>query len=262
MESMNLTDVIIKTINSIFQTLFSSIDNSIYSFLDDIVFVDSNILIDSFMQKVFGTNSSNGILLIVNSLLVGFLLYYGIRLLYSHYIGLQIERPYQFISKIIIFGICINFSYFILEQFISINSFLSSSIREIGENIFNCNISFSQLINKLNASISPEDNNFNIFSFNGIIKSFASISLLNLIFSYALRYIMLKVFILITPFAILTLINSSTSWFFKMYVRTIISLFLLQSLVSIILIVIFTFNFETTDIFSQLMYIRWNICIN
>ena len=72
---MNLTDVIIKTINSIFQTLFSSIDNSIYSFLDDIVFVDSNILSDSFMQKVFGTNSSNGILLIVNSLLVGFLLY-------------------------------------------------------------------------------------------------------------------------------------------------------------------------------------------
>ena len=258
---MNLTDVIIKTINSIFQTLFSSIDNSIYSFLDDIVFVDSNILSDLFMQKVFGTNSSNGILF-VNSLLVGFLLYYGIRLLYSHYIGLQIERPYQFISKIIIFGICINCSYFILEQFISINSFLSSSIREIGENIFNCNISFSELITKLNASISPEDNNFNIFSFNGIIKSFASISLLNLIFSYALRYIMLKVFILITPFAILTLINSSTSWFFKMYVRTIISLFLLQSLVSIILIVIFTFNFETTDIFSQLMYIRWNICIN
>ena len=55
---MNLTDVIIKTINSIFQTLFSSIDNSIYSFLDDIVFVDSNILSDLFMQKVFGTNSS------------------------------------------------------------------------------------------------------------------------------------------------------------------------------------------------------------
>ena len=45
---MNLTDVIIKTINSI------------YSFLDDIVFVDSNILSDLFMQKVFGTNSSNG----------------------------------------------------------------------------------------------------------------------------------------------------------------------------------------------------------
>ena len=66
---------------------------------------------------------------------------------------------------------------------------------------------------------------------------------------------MLKVFILITPFAILTLINNSTSWFFKMYLRTIISLLLLQSLVSIILIVIFTFNFDTTDVFSQLMYI-------
>ena len=102
---------------------------------------------------------------------------------------------------------------------------------------------------------------YNVLILNIIWCAFV-FCLINLIFSYALRYIMLKVFILITPFAILTLINSSTSWFFKMYVRTIISLFLLQSLVSIILIVIFTFNFETTDIFSQLMYIRWNICIN
>lgn len=252
---MNLTDIIIKTINTIFQTLFSSIDTSIYSFLDDIVFVDSSILHESFMSKIFGTNSSNGLLLIVNSLLVGFLIYYGIRLLYSHYIGIQIERPYQFIFKIIIFGICINCSYFILEQFININSLLSSSLREVGENIFNCNISFSELINKLNQSISSDNSSFNIFSFDGIIKSFSSISLLNLIFSYALRYIMLKVFILITPFAILTLVNSSTSWFFKMYLRTIISLLLLQSLVSIILIVIFTFNLDNTDVFSQLMYI-------
>lgn len=252
---MNLTDIIIKTINNIFQTLFSSIDNSIYAFLDDIVFVDINMLNESFLQKIFGTSSSNGLLLIVNSLLVGFLIYYGIRLLYSHYIGLQLERPYQFVSKIIIFGICINSSYFILEQLININSFLSSSIREIGENIFNCNISFSELISKLNTTFSSEETNFNIFSFDGIIKSFASISLLNLVFSYSLRYIMLKVFILITPFAILTLINSSTSWFFKMYLRTIISLLLLQSLISIILIVIFTFNFDTTDVFSQLMYI-------
>lgn len=252
---MDLTDIIIKTINNIFQTLFSSIDNSIYAFLDDIVFVDINMLNESFLQKIFGTSSSNGLLLIVNSLLVGFLIYYGIRLLYSHYIGLQLERPYQFVSKIIIFGICINSSYFILEQLININSFLSSSIREIGENIFNCNISFSELISKLNTTFSSEETNFNIFSFDGIIKSFASISLLNLVFSYSLRYIMLKVFILITPFAILTLINSSTSWFFKMYLRTIISLLLLQSLISIILIVIFTFNFDTTDVFSQLMYI-------
>ena len=154
MESANLTDIIIKTINNIFQTLFSSIDNSIYSFLDDIVFVDNNILNESFIQKIFGTNSSNGLLLIVNSLLVGFLIYYGIRLLYSHYIGLQIERPYQFVFKIIIFGICINCSYFILSQLININSFLSSSIREVGENIFNCNISFSELISKLNETIS------------------------------------------------------------------------------------------------------------
>lgn len=255
MESINLTDVIIKTINNIFQNLFSSIDNSIFSFLDDLVFIDNNILNESFMQKIFGTNSSNGLLLIANSLLSGFLIYYSIKLLYMHFTGIQTERPYQFIFKIIIFGICANYSYFILEQLLNINSFLSSSIREIGENIFGNNISFSELINKLNSTISTSASEFNIFSFEGIIKSFTSISLFNLIFSYSLRYIMLKVFILITPFAILTLINTSTSWFFKMYLKTILSLLLIQSLVSIILLIIFTFNFDSNNIFSQLMCI-------
>ena len=50
---MNLTDVIIKTINSIFQTLFSSIDNSIYSFLDDIVFVCKKFLVQILLMEYY-----------------------------------------------------------------------------------------------------------------------------------------------------------------------------------------------------------------
>ena len=43
-ETSSLTNSIIQTINSIFQTLFSSIDNNIYKILDDLVFIDSDIL--------------------------------------------------------------------------------------------------------------------------------------------------------------------------------------------------------------------------
>ena len=254
METSNLTTSIIETINSIFETLFSSIDTTIYSVLDELTFIDKNILNDSIFQKIFGSNGNNGLLVIANSLLVGFSLYYAIRLIYSYYMNLQIERPYQFIFKLLIFGIVMNCSYFICNQFIQINSFISDAIRALGSNIFGHNISFSELINKLNY-FSIKENEFNIFSFDGLIKSFISISLFNLIFSYSLRYIMVKVFILITPFAILSLINESTSWFFKTWIRTVLSLLFQQSLVAIILLIIFSFNFSSNNIISQLMCI-------
>lgn len=254
MENSNLTTSIIETINSIFETLFSSIDTTIYSVLDELTFIDKNILNNSIFQKIFVSTGNNGLLVIANSLLVGFSLYYAIRLIYSYYMNLQIERPYQFIFKLLIFGIVMNCSYFICNQFIQINSFISDAIRTVGSNIFGHDISFSELINKLNY-LSIKEKEFNIFSFDGLIKSFISISLFNLIFSYSLRYIMVKVFILITPFAILSLINESTSWFFKTWLRTVLSLLLQQSLVAIILLIIFSFNFSSNNIISQLMCI-------
>ena len=254
MENSNLTTSIIETINSIFETLFSSIDTTIYSVLDELTFIDKNILNNSIFQKIFGSTGNNGLLVIANSLLVGFSLYYAIRLIYSYYMNLQIERPYQFIFKLLIFGIVMNCSYFICNQFIQINSFISDAIRTVGSNIFGHDISFSELINKLNY-LSIKEKEFNIFSFDGLIKSFISISLFNLIFSYSLRYIMVKVFILITPFAILSLINESTSWFFKTWLKTVLSLLFQQSLVAIILLIIFSFNFSSDNIISQLMCI-------
>lgn len=254
MENSNLTTSIIETINSIFETLFSSIDTTIYSVLDELTFIDKNILNNSIFQKIFGSTGNNGLLVIANSLLVGFSLYYAIRLIYSYYMNLQIERPYQFIFKLLIFGIVMNCSYFICNQFIQINSFISDAIRTVGSNILGHDISFSELINKLNY-LSIKEKEFNIFSFDGLIKSFISISLFNLIFSYSLRYIMVKVFILITPFAILSLINESTSWFFKTWLKTVLSLLFQQSLVAIILLIIFSFNFSSNNIISQLMCI-------
>lgn len=258
----DLTQSILNTINQIFSNLFSSIDNSMYGSLDDLAFINTDILHDTFFEKIFGTNSTNGLLLIANSLLIAFTLYYCFKLLYANFVSIQIESPYQFIFKLIIFGITINCSYFICEKLIYINSLISSSIRAIGENIFHQSISFSSFIQNLNSVISVEENSFNLFSFDGLLKSFVSVSLFNLLFSYALRYVMIKVFVLLTPFAFLTLINYSTSWFFKTWLKTILSLLLLQSLISIVLLIIFSLQLNFTDIFSKLMCIRFHLCFN
>ena len=134
--NFNITANIIEAINTILSNLFSSIDESIYSILDDITFVNSDIINDSYFEKILGTSTSNGILLIANSLLFGVLLYYSIKLLFAHFTYQQVENPKQFIFKLIIWGICINSSYFFIEQFLNIISNISLAIRSIGEDLF------------------------------------------------------------------------------------------------------------------------------
>lgn len=252
-EEVNITELIINAINTIFKTIFSSIDTNLYSILDEITFIDTDILNGSYFRNIFGTSTTNGILLIANSLILGFLLYYCAKLLLSNFLITQTERPTSFIFKLIIFGICMNSSIFICEQFVFFTSCISSSIQELGNNLFGNSISFANLVNKLNIMIEIEENSFTIFSIDGLLKSIISISFLNLTFSYAIRYIMIKVFILISPFAFLSLSVSSTSSFFKAWIKCFISLLLVQILVSLVLLVIFSIDFSSNNIFSKFL---------
>lgn len=253
--SVNITEIISNSINTLFSNLFSSIDNNIYSILDEVVFINTDIFDDSFLQKIFGNNSTSGILLICNSLLIAFVIFYCIKLLYSHFTLLNIEKPFQFLFKLLIFAILMNSSFFICQQIVDLNSLISLAIREIGENIFNININFTELIKKLNTIITIEQTNFNIFSVDGIIKSFISFELLNLLFTYSLRYILIKIFILISPFAFISLISNGTSWFFKSWFKCFLSLLLIQSFVSIVLLIIFSINIDSNNILLKLLYL-------
>lgn len=196
--------------NTLFENLFSSIDNNIYSVLDDITFVNKDILNDNLMEKLLGINSYSGIILIANSLIFGLAIFYAVRYLSSIYSNSQVEKPYQFIFKLIIVSICVNSTHFICEQVLELNFLISGSIRSIGENLLHMSISFEDLILKIN-SLFYSGTTLNVFSFDGMIKSFTSFGLLNLLFSYSLRYIMIKVFILITPLMLITMLNSNTS---------------------------------------------------
>lgn len=255
MEQTNITQIIIDTINTILGNLFSSIDNNLYSLLDDITFIDSSILNDKNFENIFGTSTSNGILLIANSLLLGLILYFAIKYLLSHFTFSQIENPHTFLIKLIICGICMNFSYFLLSQFLDIISYISLAIRNLGETLFNKNICFSKLILDVNNNISVNTSSIDIFSLDGLIKSIISFSLLNLVFSYSFRFVLIKVFVLISPFAILSNSLNSTSWFFKSWFRNLFSLLFIQIIVSIILLILFSIDYSSSNLFSKFIYI-------
>lgn len=251
----DITENIINTINKIFENLFSSVDNSLYEVLDNLVFVDKNILNDKYFGKLFGTSTANGILLISNSLLIGIIIYYAARYMFSNFTYEKTENPFQFIFKCIIFGICMNYSFFIIEQILDLNNNVCSLIKEIGEDLWNKKICFTNLITEINENLSINKNNIDIFTLDGLIKGTLTVSLLNLVFSYSLRYIMIKIFILLSPFAFLSLILNNTSHFFKSWYKNLFSLLFIQLIVSIILLLLFSMDYTKENLINKYIYI-------
>lgn len=251
----DISQIILDTINKIFETLFSSIDNNLYNVLDNLTFINSDILNDKNFEIIFGTSASNGILLIANSFLLAFILYYSIRYLLSHFTYSNIESPSSFVIKIIVCGIFMNFSFFVITMILDLNSNISLAIQSLGKELTGKQICFSELITIINSNISINTCSLNVFSIDGLIKSTLSISLLNLVLSYSLRYVMLKVLILLAPFSILSLCLNSSSWFFKTWIKNLFALLFIQIIVSIILLILFSINYSSSNLISKFIYI-------
>lgn len=88
-----------------------------------------------------------------------------------------------------------------------------------------------------------------------IIKISLSSSLLSLVFTYAFRYIMVKIFILLTPVAFLSLILQNTSWFFKSWIRNLFSLLFIQIIVSLVLLILFSMDYSSGNLIIKFIYI-------
>lgn len=255
MEATSITDTIIQTINTIFEKLLGSIDNSLYTVLDQVTFIGPDILHDKNFEKIFGTSATNGVLLIVNSLLLGIILYFALKLFLSNITYTQIERPYQFIFKLLICGICMNFSFFLIELFLDINNGFTLAIRQLGENLFGKQVCFSELINMINSTIAIDTSSIDIFSLDGLLKGTMTMSLLSLVFTYSFRYVMVKVFVLLSPLAFLSLSMSSTSWFFKTWGRNLLSLLFIQIIVAFMLVILFSMDFSGANLLYKFVYV-------
>ena len=138
MEDSIVISIIIKAINTIFNNLFSSIDNAIYPVLDDLIFIDEKIFDYTFLEKIIGENSNSGLLMLANSLLLAFVIYYSIRLIFSYYTGSETESPFHFIIRLTLFAIIMNSSFTLCKGCIIFISYITEYIKQLGK------ISFQQ----------------------------------------------------------------------------------------------------------------------
>lgn len=253
MDELKIGDSIFKIINSIFVKLFKSVDSNIYGMLDTLTFVDKNIISGNNFQKIIGNDSTEGLLLIGNSLILGCIIFFAINYLLSQFTLGKSQTPMQFIFKGIIFIIMMNFSTWICLEIIEIISIVTKLILNLGQELFETEICFSEFINIINKKVYVNEGDINIFSFEGIVKSFTSYGFINLVFTYSLRYILIQVMVLISPFAILCLTLDKTECFFKTWIKLFLALLLEQILVALILVLAFSLEDKNIEL-SKFLY--------
>ena len=66
---------------------------------------------------------------------------------------------------------------------------------------------------------------------------------------------MIKIFILLTPFAILSLILDTTSWFFKSWLRNLFSLLFIQIIVALVLLILFSMDYSSNNLMTKFIYV-------
>ena len=259
-QTINVTDAILETINSLCDSLFSSINKSIFPELDKLIFLDSELIESTYVERIVGTNFNTGLLVLAEFFLSAFILYYAIKRFTAFYTGSEIESASKFFVRAIVIGIIVSYSFAICSGILEFTNGITEFICLLGKSIFHQQISFASLVEKLYSTSS--NGKFNIFSFNGIITSMISISSFSLILSFSARYIFAKVLVLLSPFSFLCLINKCSFGIFRCWLKCLFSLLLIQIVMSLILLLSFALMKEgTTTIFNQILLIGTTISL-
>lgn len=250
---VNIIEVVKETVNSLCNSLFDSINNTVFPLLDDIVFIDKKIVTSSSMENLFGSSGSSGILILANCLLFAFVLYYSVRLMISHFTGNSVDPPYKFFIKTVIIAIIMNSSLSLCSFLVDSMYQISSFFCELGRDLFGREISFITYTNELKENMGSSSD---IFSLDGILASTLYISSFGLVINFSLRYVLIKILVILSPFAILCLINQPTEPFFKSWIKSFFSLLILQVIIAIVLLLSFALAKETSnELFNKILLV-------
>lgn len=158
---INIVETVQNTINELCSSLFNSVHQKVFPLLDEIVFIDKDIMKSAYMEKIFSSSPTSGILMLANCLLTAFVLYYCLRLTFAYFTGNQVEHPGRFFLKTIVIAILMNYTPYICTLFINITSDISSFFCYLGQDLFQKEISFVTFTSELNVSLSDS---FDMFS--------------------------------------------------------------------------------------------------
>jgi hypothetical protein len=231
---MNVSDII-NSLNVISETLFKSVEGQIYIILDKIVNISPEILKSEPLKSILVDNEFNGIIVIANSMLLFYITYYIFTQLLSIYNGYKTENVYFFIIKIVLIGIVLNNSYFIIELILDILDIFTSSIESYCKFLINQDITFVNLKEKILSIKNFMNNDF--LSLDGLIKGIISFGTITILINFSIRYVTIILFIIIFPLVLITITSSISAGIFKSYFKLLFINLFTQVIIKLIIFI-------------------------
>lgn len=211
---------IITNLNYLLEKVFKSIEGEIFKTLDKLTIIGPEILKEEPLKNIVFENKVNGLVIIANTLILFFVIYYVFKQLIGIYNGNKIESIYVFIIRIIIVCIIINFSYYICKEILNIFGILGESIDTYASDVINKKVTFENLKDSI---INIENIiNTDLVSLDGIIKGIISFGSVSILISFSVRYVTVIFLIIISPLAFVCLSSNLTSGIFNMWVKMLI----------------------------------------
>lgn len=211
---------IITNLNYLLEKVFKSIEGEIFKTLDKLTIIGPEILKEEPLKNIVFENKVNGLVIIANTLILFFVIYYVFKQLIGIYNGNKIESIYVFIIRIIIVCIIVNFSYYICEEILNIFGILGESIDTYASDAINKKVTFENLKDSI---INIENIiNTDLVSLDGIIKGIISFGSVSILISFSVRYVTVIFLIIISPLAFVCLSSNLTSGIFNMWVKMLI----------------------------------------
>lgn len=260
MQYENFPEIASNLISSLVNSLLTSLDSNVFSVLDELAFIKSDSIADTYFNSFF-TKQFN-IIKLSEALLFGFLLYYAISYLFSFLTCSHFQKPLSFISRLFFSALLIHFSLPICEKVIDFFYLISSILRTIGLYIFPSELSFSILYEKISKLFFVNLTlPFKFFSFDGILKSFLSFGFVNLLFTYSIRFIFIKILVLLSPIAFLSLCLDQSMWIFKIWLKNFIAQLFTQIIICVVLLIIYSLDTVSNPTMVKLLYIASVVCL-
>lgn len=228
---MNVTDII-SNLNSVFEKMFKSIEGEVYEVLDNIMVIKSDILSIEPIDKII---SSSGFILIANSIILFLVVYYTFTVLISMYNGNKAENVYHLIIKLILVGILVNNSYFLIEQILNLNESLTLGVESLCEDLAGKKVCFNSMKESI---LSIKDfMKTDFLSLDGLIKGVLSFGTVTILINFCVRYVTIVFLIIISPIAFCLLASDLTSNIFLTWIKMLVVNLFSQVVLKIILVV-------------------------
>lgn len=225
---------VLENINIVTEKLCKSVEEQVYPLLDKVLTIDSKILEQEPIRKIL-TNSSNAMVIIANSFIILFTIYYIYEQLVSLYNGNNTDNIFLFIIKMVVVMIIVNHSYYICERILEVFSAFSETFDSLALNALGKEASFENLkkaIVSLKGSLKSD-----YLSLDGIITGIISFGSVNVLINLSIRYVTVILLILISPIALVCMASKLTEEFSKTWIKMLITNLLLQVMIKLVILI-------------------------